>query len=166
MFWVLLWQAEDGSWRCRPSCCSAWPRSPTTWTATWPAASSYSTRFGRLVDPLADRLLIDSAVLGLWLHGRLSVARARPHHRARHRAPGRPAGGRGPRLRVVRHLLGKTATAMLMLGLGLIMLPGPDHRWPVYVFDVGLILALAAGVIYVITVRGRLRVERGTGAAA
>jgi uncharacterized membrane protein HdeD (DUF308 family) len=55
---------------------------------------------------------------------------------------------------------------MLMLGLGLIMLTDPSTRWPVYVFDVGLILALAAGVIYVITVRGRLRLEPGRGRAA
>ena len=29
------------------------------------------SRFGRLADPLADRLLIDSAVIILWYHGRL-----------------------------------------------------------------------------------------------
>ena len=43
---------------------------------------------------------------------------------------------------------------------------GPDHAsragrpaGPVYVFYVGLGLSLLAGVIYVVTVRGRMRVE-------
>jgi CDP-diacylglycerol--glycerol-3-phosphate 3-phosphatidyltransferase len=27
--------------------------------------------FGRIADPLADRLMIDAAVIALWLHGRL-----------------------------------------------------------------------------------------------
>jgi phosphatidylglycerophosphate synthase len=75
----------------------------------------------------------------------------------------RVAASRGYELSVL--YLGKTATALLMLGLGLMMLVGPDHRWPEYVFDVGLFLALVAGAIYVVTVRGRLRVERRRGLA-
>jgi len=59
--------------------------------------------------------------------------------------------------------LGKTATSVLMLGLGLIMLFGPEYRFPEYVFYIGLGLALLAGAIYVVTVRGRLRVERHQG---
>jgi phosphatidylglycerophosphate synthase len=71
------------------------------------------------------------------------------------------AATRGYELSVI--YLGKTATALLMLGLGLMMLVGPDYHWPEYVFYVGLFLALVAGAIYVVTVRGRLRVERRRG---
>lgn len=165
VFWVLLWQADEGSSIAAGLVFGA--AAITDYLDGYLARRfGYSSKFGRLADPLADRLLIDSAVLGLWLHGRLSViAPILIIGRDIALLAGlRVAAARGYELSVI--LLGKTATAMLMLGLGLIMLTDPSTRWPVYVFDVGLILALAAGVIYVITVRGRLRLEPGRGRAA
>jgi CDP-diacylglycerol--glycerol-3-phosphate 3-phosphatidyltransferase len=120
-----------------------------------------STRFGRLADPLADRLLIDSAVLLLWWHGRIAlVALLLIVGRDLALLAGfKLAASRGYELSVI--YLGKTATSVLMVGLGLIMITRPDQHWPVYVFDAGLALALLAGGAYLATVRGRLRAKRG-----
>ena len=123
---------------------------------------AYSTRFGRLVDPLADRLLIDSAVLLLWWHDRIPLwaALAIVLRDLILLAGFRAASRRGYELTVI--YLGKTATAVLMAGLFFIMLTGPDADWPLLIFYTGLGLALAAGVIYLVTARGRLRAaERG-----
>jgi CDP-diacylglycerol--glycerol-3-phosphate 3-phosphatidyltransferase len=164
VFWWVLWEADHGR--------SAWAfvifglASLTDWFDGWLARRHGSfSRFGRLADPLADRLLIDSAVLILWWHDRLGwLAPVLIIGRDIALLLGlRVAASRGYELSVL--YLGKTATALLMLGLGLMMLVGPDHRWPEYVFDVGLFLALVAGAIYVVTVRGRLRVERRRGLA-
>ena len=40
------------------------------------------SRFGRLADPLADRLMIDAAVILLWLDDKLPVAGGADHRRA------------------------------------------------------------------------------------
>ena len=71
-FWVLLAGAPDGHSVAAGVLFAA--ASLTDWFDGYLARRlNYSTRFGRLADPLADRLLIDSAVLLLWWHDRLPL---------------------------------------------------------------------------------------------
>jgi CDP-diacylglycerol--glycerol-3-phosphate 3-phosphatidyltransferase len=107
------------------------------------------SRFGTVADPLADRLMIDTAVVGLFLHGRLPW----------------PAlvlilvrdlvliGGyklvvpRGYDLSV--NFAGKAATWILYAALALILATEEGTDFPLVLFWVGLALALVAGVAYV-----------------
>jgi CDP-diacylglycerol--glycerol-3-phosphate 3-phosphatidyltransferase len=116
-----------------------------------------STRFGRLADPLADRLLIASAVVLLWHHGRVPLLiLALVIGRDLLLVSGfSVAADRGYELSVL--YLGKTATFVLMTGLGLIMFSHPGATVPDVVLDVGVVLSLAAGAVYVVTVARRLR---------
>jgi CDP-diacylglycerol--glycerol-3-phosphate 3-phosphatidyltransferase len=158
VFWLLLARADGG--RSVAAGVLFAVASLTDWFDGYLARRfEHSTRFGRLLDPLADRLLIDSAVLLLWWHDRLDAWQVvlmlgrdlvlLLGYRA--------VAARGYELSVI--YLGKAATAVLMAGLGLIMLTSAGTRWPVYIFDVGLGLSLLAGLIYVVTVRGRLHAE-------
>ena len=162
VFWWVMLEAENGHSTLAFVIFGA--ASLTDWFDGWLARRYGSfSRFGRLADPLADRLLIDSAVILLWYHDRLPwLAPVLIIGRDLVLALGMGSAARhGYELSVI--YLGKTATALLMLGLGLMMLVGPDYHWPEYVFYVGLFLALVAGAIYVVTVRGRIRVERRRG---
>ena len=69
----------------------------------------------------------------------------------------RTAAAHGYELTVI--YLGKTATAVLMVGLGLIMVTHASSHWPAYLVEVGLGLSLLAGAVYLFTVRARLRME-------
>jgi cardiolipin synthase (CMP-forming) len=107
------------------------------------------SRFGTVADPLADRLMIDTAVVGLFLHGRLPwpalvliVARDLVLV-----AGYKLLVPRGYELSV--NLLGKAATWILYAALAL-MLATPDGTdYPLVLFWIGLALALAAGAAYV-----------------
>jgi cardiolipin synthase len=158
VFWVLLWRAPDGQSTAAGVIFAA--ASLTDWFDGYLARRfDHSTRFGRLADPLADRLLIDSAVLLLWWHDRLPLyALVLILGRDLVLLVGlRAASRHGYELTVI--YLGKTATALLMAGLCLIMLTPPSADWPLYVFDLGLALSLLAGVVYLVSARGRLRLE-------
>jgi cardiolipin synthase len=112
------------------------------------------SRFGRIVDPLADRLLINLALILLVYHHRLEWWLAAPVllrdavlaavFRARHEST---------EVRV--NLAGKTATAAIMLSLFLLMLV--TGNWPKAVYAVGLALSVAAGAQYLKHAEGRLR---------
>jgi phosphatidylglycerophosphate synthase len=73
----------------------------------------------------------------------------------------RAAAARGYELTVI--YLGKAATAILMVGLGLIMVTSQTAHWPTYVVEVGLGLSLLAGALYLGTVRSRLRIDVNKG---
>lgn len=116
------------------------------------------SEFGRFADPLADRLMIDVAVLLLCLDGRLPwIALAV--------VLGRDAlliGGYG----AVRDrgydfsvsTLGKAATWVLYAAVTGVIASGPGTAWPLWLFWIGLGLAVVAAVFYVL---GALRtVER------
>ena len=76
VFVALVLAADDGhSWPPRSS--SPSPASPTRSTAGSPAAGTSSRAFGKIADPLADRLMIDAAVLLLLLGRPAAVGRAR-----------------------------------------------------------------------------------------
>jgi CDP-diacylglycerol--glycerol-3-phosphate 3-phosphatidyltransferase len=115
--------------------------------------------FGKIADPLADRLLIDVAVLLLWHAGRLPWAALVILARDVLTVTATPLlVGRGYRFEV--NLLGKGATWLLYASLGFVMVA--HASWPLPIFWLGLGLALASLVLYMIkawreTVEGRGR---------
>jgi CDP-diacylglycerol--glycerol-3-phosphate 3-phosphatidyltransferase len=161
-FWILLAGAADGHSVVAGILFAA--ASLTDWFDGYLARRlDYSTRFGRMADPLADRLLIDSAVLLLWWHDRLPllVPLLILSRDVVLLIAQRAAAARGYELTVI--YLGKAATAILMVGLGLIMVTSQTAHWPTYVVEVGLGLSLLAGALYLGTVRSRLRIEVNKG---
>jgi CDP-diacylglycerol--glycerol-3-phosphate 3-phosphatidyltransferase len=107
------------------------------------------SRFGQLADPLADRLMIDSAVILLWHAGRLPLI-------ALVIILGRDLmllGGykfvmeRGYDFKV--NQIGKAGTWLLYAGVAFVLITKHGTDWPLYVFWSGLALALGAGLLYV-----------------
>ena len=107
------------------------------------------SRFGQFADPLADRLMIDSAVILLWHAGRLPLI-------ALLVILGRDVlllGGykfvmeRGYDFKV--NQIGKLGTWLLYAGLAFILITKHGTEWPLYIFWTGLALALGAGLLYV-----------------
>ena len=108
------------------------------------------SRFGQLADPLADRLMIDAAVILLWHAGRLPLV-------ALLFVLGRDillVGGykfvvdRGYDFSV--SFLGKCGTWLLYAGIALVLITRHEAQWPLYIFWTGLALALIAGAFYVL----------------
>jgi CDP-diacylglycerol--glycerol-3-phosphate 3-phosphatidyltransferase len=111
--------------------------------------------FGKVADPLADRLMIDAAVILLFVPGRLPfIALGLILARDVLLLAGyKVLAPRGFELDV--SLLGKVATWVLYASLGLTILTPDGTDWPLWLFWSGLVLALAAGAGYVVTaVRG------------
>jgi CDP-diacylglycerol--glycerol-3-phosphate 3-phosphatidyltransferase len=108
--------------------------------------------FGRVADPLADRLMIDAAVVLLVLvHDRLPWA-ALALIIARDLlllAGYKLVMPDGYELSV--NFLGKSATWVLYFALGFVLLTEEGTDWPVWLFWAGLVLALAAGLQYALT---------------
>jgi CDP-diacylglycerol--glycerol-3-phosphate 3-phosphatidyltransferase len=115
------------------------------------------SEFGKFADPLADRLLIDSAVLLLCIKDRLPwVALALIVGRDLLLIVGtRVFVPRGYEFSV--STLGKAATWVLYTSLGCLMVTWPSDRWPLVLFWTGLGLALAAGILYVLAAKEVLR---------
>jgi CDP-diacylglycerol--glycerol-3-phosphate 3-phosphatidyltransferase len=106
------------------------------------------SEFGKLADPLADRLMIDAAIVLLWLDNRLPweallVILARD---------GLLIGGyklvadKGYEFSV--NTLGKAATWVLYAALAFTMVTRKGTDWPYALFWAGLGLAAAAALIY------------------
>lgn len=111
------------------------------------------SQFGKIADPLADRLLISLAAVLLWADGRLPW----------------PAAvivlGRdvllvaGYKLVVPRgyafevSALGKLATWVLYLALACVLVTEKGTDWPLWLFWTGVALALAAAAQYVLKAR-------------
>src|SRR3954454_9906906 len=103
--------------------------------------------FGKIADPLADRLLIDTAVILLWNAGRLPwAALLIPLRYLLLLAVFKPAVERGYTFEV--NLLGKAATWLLYASLGFTMITDKGTLWPRVMFWVGFALALAALAAY------------------
>ena len=104
--------------------------------------------FGRFADPLADRLMIDAAVILLFVYDRvpwpalvLIVARDGIL------LLGTPAAvKRGYEFSV--SFLGKAATWLLYASIAFIIVTDPGTDWPLWLFWFGVALALAAGILY------------------
>ena len=107
------------------------------------------SRFGTVADPLADRLMIDAAVVLLWLHGRLPwpalvLILARDLVLV---AGYRFVVPRGYELSV--SFLGKVATWILYASLALMLATSEGTDLPYVLFWTGLALAMTAGALYV-----------------
>jgi CDP-diacylglycerol--glycerol-3-phosphate 3-phosphatidyltransferase len=107
------------------------------------------SQFGKIADPLADRLMIDAAVVVLWVTDRLPwyaalVILARDLFMV---AGYKLVVDRGYDFEVTR--VGKLATWVLYLALGLVLVTDPGVSWPVWLFWIGVALALVAAAQYV-----------------
>jgi CDP-diacylglycerol--glycerol-3-phosphate 3-phosphatidyltransferase len=118
------------------------------------------SEFGKYADPLADRLMIDAAVIMLvvadrlpWIALAVIVARdALLLLGTRFVLP------RGYEFSV--SLLGKAATWVLYAAVGFVIVTHDGSSWPLWVFWVGLGMAVGAGAFYVASAWRAVR--RGT----
>ena len=107
------------------------------------------SEFGKVADPLADRLMIDAAVILLWLADRLPwpalvLILARDFLLV---AGYKVVVPRGYELSV--SFLGKLATWMLYAALAFVLVTREGTHWPLWLFWSGLALAALAAVSYV-----------------
>ncbi len=117
--------------------------------------------FGKIADPLADRLLIDVAVVLLWHAGRLPwAAFAIPARDLLVVAATPLAVGRGYRFEV--NAVGKAATWLLYTSLGLVMVV-PEGSWPLWIFWAGFGLAVLSLLLYARKARKEIGGAQGRG---
>jgi CDP-diacylglycerol---glycerol-3-phosphate 3-phosphatidyltransferase len=114
------------------------------------------SRFGKIADPLADRLMIDAAVILLVAYGRLpwaglAVIAARDLLLL---IGWRVLAPRGIDLDV--NVLGKGATWLLYAAIGLRIVTHDHTSWPLWLFWIGLAAAVIAAMFYVRDARKRL----------
>jgi CDP-diacylglycerol--glycerol-3-phosphate 3-phosphatidyltransferase len=112
--------------------------------------------FGKIADPLADRLMIGAAVILMWATGRIPLAAAAiVLARDLVLVVGyKLLAPRGFELEVT--FLGKLATWILYAALALVLVTEKGTEWPLVLLWVGIALALAAGAQYVIRARRML----------
>jgi CDP-diacylglycerol---glycerol-3-phosphate 3-phosphatidyltransferase len=107
--------------------------------------------FGRIADPLADRLMIDAAVILLFIADHMpwiglvvilgrDIALMLGY---------KVVAPEGYELRV--NLIGKIATWLLYAGIGFLIVTPRSTHWPYWIFTAGLVLAVAAAVMYAVT---------------
>jgi CDP-diacylglycerol--glycerol-3-phosphate 3-phosphatidyltransferase len=138
---------------------------------SWPAASVFAvagvtdqidgflarrwrveSAFGKIADPLADRLMIDAAVILLWHAGRLPwLALAIPARDVILMAGYPLLAGRGYDFEV--NLTGKAATWLLYASLGFTMVTAQSTHWPRWLFWIGFGLAVLAAAQYALKAR-------------
>jgi CDP-diacylglycerol--glycerol-3-phosphate 3-phosphatidyltransferase len=115
------------------------------------------SRFGTLADPLADRLMIGTAVVLMWATGRLPLAAA-AIVLARDVAlllGYRFLAPKGFELDVSG--LGKIATWILYASLCLVIVTEKGTEWPLVLFWIGVGVAVLAGVQYAFRARRAVR---------
>ena len=156
VFVVVFLRAEDGS----------------SWAAGWIFLVAGATdqldgflarrwhvesRFGTLADPLADRLMLDAAAILLWLDDKLPWYAALIVVLRDVILVGgyRLLMPRGVELEVSK--LGKAATWLLYLALGILLVVGQGTDWPLWLFWIGLGMALVAAAQYVVEARRKVR---------
>ncbi len=113
---------------------------------------SVESAFGKVADPLADRLMIDAAVIILVaVHHRLPwVALVLILARDAFLIGGyKLLVPRGYELSV--NFLGKAATWLLYASLAFVMVTSEGTEWPLWIFWAGVVLALAAAAQYVVS---------------
>jgi CDP-diacylglycerol---glycerol-3-phosphate 3-phosphatidyltransferase len=107
--------------------------------------------FGRIADPLADRLMIDAAVILLFIADHMpwiglvvilgrDIALMLGY---------KVVAPEGYELRV--NLIGKIATWLLYAGIGFLIVTPRSTHWPYWIFTAGLVLAVVAAVMYAVT---------------
>ena len=113
--------------------------------------------FGRVADPLADRLMIGTAVVLMWATGRIPLVAALV-------VLGRDLAlvlgykllaPRGYELDV--SFLGKLATWVLYAALSFVLVTEEGTAWPQVLLWIGLALAIVAAVQYIARAAGVLR---------
>jgi len=101
------------------------------------------SQFGKVADPLADRLMIDAAVILLWHAGRLPwVALVIPARDLALVAGYKLVVERGYELAV--NLAGKIATWLLYASLAFVMVTHHGDHWPLWIFWAGVAAAAVA----------------------
>jgi CDP-diacylglycerol--glycerol-3-phosphate 3-phosphatidyltransferase len=111
------------------------------------------SQFGKVADPLADRLMIDAAAIMLWATGRL------PWYAAIVILARDVILVAGYKLVVPRgydfevNVLGKVATWVLYAAIALVIVTDDGVDWPVWLFWTGVALALVAAAQYVLEAR-------------
>jgi CDP-diacylglycerol--glycerol-3-phosphate 3-phosphatidyltransferase len=107
------------------------------------------SEFGKVADPLADRLMIDAAVILLWHAGRLPwVALAIPARDVALIAGYKLVVQRGYELAV--NFAGKAATWLLYASLAFTMVTREGTNWPLWIFWAGFALAVVAVAGYLL----------------
>ena len=114
------------------------------------------SEFGKYADPLADRLMIDAAVLLLFIADRLPwaglvIVFGRDLLLI---AGARVVQPQGYEFSV--NLLGKAATWILYLAVACVIVTHRSDRWPLALFWVGVGLAIAAALAYGVAARQSL----------
>jgi CDP-diacylglycerol--glycerol-3-phosphate 3-phosphatidyltransferase len=113
--------------------------------------------FGRIFDPLADRLMIDAAVILLYvadhmpLAGLIVIVGRDVALMAGYKA----IAPQGYELKV--NILGKAATWLLYAGIFFLLVTDKSTGWPYWVFWAGLVLALISAAVYAIGAWRELR---------
>jgi cardiolipin synthase len=115
------------------------------------------SRFGQIADPLADRLMIDAAVILLAYYDRLpwvglAVIIGRDLLLL---AGSQLLAPRGIEIEV--NTVGKAATWVLYAAIAFRIVTHPATQWPLYLFWAGIVLAVVAAVFYIRTARRELR---------
>jgi CDP-diacylglycerol--glycerol-3-phosphate 3-phosphatidyltransferase len=107
--------------------------------------------FGRIADPLADRLMIDAAVILLYIDDHmpllgLIVILSRDLLLMLGYKVIAPQG-----YRLDVNVIGKAATWLLYAGIAFLIVTPRSTDWPYWIFWAGLVLALVAGALYAIS---------------
>ncbi len=115
------------------------------------------SRFGKVADPLADRLMIDAAVILLVAYDRLPwaglvIILGRDLLLLVGSLLLAPRG-----IEVEVNVVGKAATWVLYAAIFFRIVTQPSTQWPVDLFWAGLALAVAAGVFYIVAAGRELR---------
>src|SRR5438270_13662385 len=114
------------------------------------------SEFGKVADPLADRLMIDAAVILLWHAGRLPwVALAIPARDVALVAGYKLVVDRGYDFSV--NLAGKAATWLLYTSLAFLLVTRKGTDWPLWIFWAGFGLAALALAGYLLKARREVR---------
>ena len=112
--------------------------------------------FGKLADPLADRLMIDAAVILLWHYDRLPwVALAIPARDVALIAGWKLVANRGYDFAV--NTAGKAATWLLYASLAFVLATPKGTDWPLWIFWTGFALAAVALIGYALKARRETR---------
>ena len=120
------------------------------------------SRFGKVADPLADRLMIGTAAVLMLATGRIPILAAAVILARdvalvlgyRVLSPG------GYELEVTS--LGKTATWVLYASLGLVLVTAKGTTWPIVLLWIGVALSLGAGMQYGLRAWRQTRRREGT----
>jgi CDP-diacylglycerol--glycerol-3-phosphate 3-phosphatidyltransferase len=108
--------------------------------------------FGKIADPLADRLMIGVAVLLEWHAGRLPTAALLiPLRDVLLLATTPFLMRRGYEFEV--NFVGKCATWLLFLGIGCSIVTHPSTEWPLWIFWAGFALAVVSLMLYAVKAR-------------